>query len=106
MKTRPIGTIVARDPTCNILLELNVQDPQKGSAMQLGDDLSKLSDERLAEIKTFLQAKMDDACTGLARMIQEAPPQEHTTGPEQAVLDLEPVEDDLEIPPFFRRNTQ
>jgi len=106
MKTRPIGTIVARDPTCNIILHADAQDPKKGSAMRLADDLNALSEGQRMEIRDFLQNRMDDTCTQLAQIIQEMLRQEPTAEPEQAVLDLEPAEDVLEIPQFFRRNTQ
>lgn len=104
MKTRPIGTIVARNPTCNLILRTDVQDPQKGFAMGLAEDLNTLSEGQRMELKSFLQSKMDSVCDELAEMIQTMRSQPVSASSDQTVLDLDPTMDNIEIPPFFRRN--
>jgi len=104
MKARPIGEIVAHSDILNLILRLDVQDPQKGYAMRLSRDLNELSEGQLMEFRDFLQEKLDTLCNETEGKLQELRAQ-RTAETEQSELNLgNPDGDDLEIPAFMRRN--
>ncbi len=104
MKARPIGEIVAHSDTLNLILRMGMQDPEKGYAMRLSEDLNRLSERQLMELRDFLQRKLDTLCNEAEEKVQGLLTQRAAEA-EQPELNLgDPGEDDLEIPAFLRRN--
>tara|TARA_B100000508_G_scaffold60333_1_gene47373 strand:+ start:398156 stop:398479 length:324 start_codon:yes stop_codon:yes gene_type:complete len=104
MKARPIGEIVAHSDTLNLILRMDAQDPKKGYAMRLSEDLNKLSEIQLMELRDFLQGKLDTLCNEAGEKVQGLLTQ-RAAETEQSELNLgDPDKDDLEIPAFLRRN--
>lgn len=102
-KLRPIGQIVAANETANLLLEIGVQDPKKGSAMVLRKSIETLSPEQILQVKTLLQAGADNLAGELAALLQEMFAGNQGVATDQQTLTLpEAVQDELEIPSSFR----
>tara|TARA_B100000745_G_scaffold173343_1_gene113558 strand:- start:8128 stop:8388 length:261 start_codon:yes stop_codon:yes gene_type:complete len=83
---------------------MGMQDPEKGYAMRLSEDLNRLSERQLMELRDFLQRKLDTLCNEAEEKVQGLLTQRAAEA-EQPELNLgDPGEDDLEIPAFLRRN--
>lgn len=104
MKKRPVGDVIARDSTCNLIVTIQMQDPEKGYAMRLSEGINNLAPEQLLKLKELLQERADTLCKEVAGFINSAI-SSSTHADEQIEIDLEArEEDDLEIPRFYPEN--
>ena len=106
MTIRPIGEVVSISTRLNLILSVNMQDPQSGAAMRLREEIESLPPEDHATIRRLLQERLDQTCdevAGIIGIMLRAEAQD----PAQPTLSglSKPEEDPLEIPDFLQRNT-